>query len=255
MFWRIVFLVIAFLAFSGEHSYAEDRSVDASQGMPEIHDPFFEFVIGVVEGDSLGCWSGVELLARMEASGRESRLPVERVAALERRVDLDDPDGRRLRLELHEPLAVSVPWSLLGYHPGSLHISRVIEGREIRLESVPLHIRGSGSRRARTIHVFVLDSGHLVLDVDGVVDRLLGDRLDDTWFTAFVIARVPPLGSEDDLHGLGLGLSRKNRFLVGSFDLRHDEIAPNGLPVPSALARYCRRTLNLPEDRAWTWRP
>lgn len=236
--------------------YAEGRRPESETYPHEIQDPFFEFVVAVIEGDSLGVWTRADLEARLAAADRTSRLPVARLVSLERRVDASDPAVRRLRLELDAPLDLPVPWSLLGYHPGSLLTSRVIEAREIGLPPVVLHLADDAGRRwAPVIHVLTIETGHMILDVDGFVDKLLGAKLDDTWFTAFVIARVTPDPGEDALQAMALGLSHDRRRLVGAFDFRRDKILPDGRPIASALSIYCRRSVHLPESRAWSLEP
>ena len=226
---------------------------------PEIRDPFFEFVVGVVEADSLGEWTRDDLQAFVTASGRETKLPIDRLVSLSRLPD-ELGDDRVLRLELDAALEMPLPYSILGYHPGTLHVSRVVAVREIDLHATmlsllvdddPVRFWVSGVR------ALIVGEGHVVLDVDGLIDRLLGKKLDDTWMQGFVLARVSggPDPEDDGLNGLALGLSRKHRPLSGAFDFRHDKVLPNGRPVAKALAYYCRCQVSYPVDDAWSWKP
>lgn len=213
---------------------------------PEIRDPFFAFVIELVDKDSLGVWSGEDIRDCVARSGRESRLPLEHFQRLERRrATVAEREWRRgarvsrmWRLTLDEDLDLPMPYSILGYHPGTLRISR-----ELVLSEWPLGERNIHVIRADTVAVlpasgltaFRLDRGWVVLDVDGLLDRLLGKKLDDSWTVGFALGRV-----EGVLQGLGLAYSRKKRKLYGEIDFREDKILVHGRPVARGLSRFIR---------------
>lgn len=237
---------------------------------PEVRDPFFAFCVALAEGDSLGVWSGPELTARIAATGRLSKLPVEMIVRLERRevpLPLQPAHrgrhaARRWRVELDGDLARPLPYSILGYHPGTLHVSRVLEALEWVLPGSAVRVDGDDGPELRvgTMHALRLEVGHVILDADGLVDRLLGKKLDDTWTEAFVLARVDGAADprENGLNGVALGRSRNGRPLNGAFDFRRDEVLPNGRPAARALSGLCRPVVapyEQPDPRAWSWRP
>jgi hypothetical protein len=279
----ILISVAVFLALGGGVSFAWDPSDDLEDWYdvghigpiadgPEIRDPFFEFMVNLVEGDSLGVWTTDDILAYITASGRPSKLPVERLVSVSRdTVPLGEavrayhyPARRSLRLELDADLRLPLPYSILGYHPGTLHVSRVVETVEWNLLSATLRLPDDGDDPARiwapSIKALGIKSGHVVLDVDGWVDRLLGKKIDDTWIEGFIVARISgsPDPQDNGLNGLVIGRSRKNRPLSGSFDFRRDKVLPNGRPVAKALARYCRHWVAPPDKtgpEVWSWKP
>jgi hypothetical protein len=252
-----------------EERAAAADSLDAAG--PEIRDPFFAFCLAMIESDSLGVWTTDDLAAYAASLGRRSRLPLDVVRSIARSAARpDEVQGdwtarmdRIWRLELGEDLALPLPYSILGYHPGTLHVSRLIEAGEWTFAATSLLLPAAEPpRRFRVYGVAALriETGHFVLDVDGWLDRLLGKKLDDTWVEAFVLGRAA--GTEDPeergLQGIALGRSRQGRPLSGAFDFRRDEVLPNGLPVARALAAYCRRVVapvDEPSPRAWSWRP
>jgi len=279
----ILTLVIAFLALCNGASFAWDPNGDLEDWHseareepvadgPEIRDPLFEFMVNLVEGDSLGVWSRDDILTYITASGRPSKLPVERLVSVSRNiVPLEEaerafhfPARRALRLELKADLRLPLPYSILGYHPGTLHVSRVVETVEWDLLSATLRLSDEGDDPARiwapSIKALGIKTGHVVLDVDGWIDRLLGKKLDDTWIEGFVVARVSgaPDPQDNGINGLVLGRSRKNRPLSGAFDFRNDKVLPNGRPVARAIARYCRHWVAPaaePGPEVWSWSP
>lgn len=233
-----------------------------ANGAPEIREPFFAIVIAIAEGDSLGVWTGPELRARVRASGRRSRLPVERIVRLERReaapAEAETRDGARRartwRLELDRPLATPMPYDILGYHPGSLRLSREIVLGEWRLGDVNLHLPGKGQEPGRDfavagLLVLRLEQGWLVLDADALVDRLLGAALDDTWTEGIALARV-----DGERAAVALGQNRDGRPLSGEFDLRQDKVLPHGRPRARALSGYGRPFCAAPDRPARAWR-
>jgi len=254
---------------TGESETTLDGRSGAGQGevaaeAPEIRDPFFEFVVGIVEDDTLGSWSRDDLLAYVRTSGRDTKLPIEEVVSLSR-TDGPDGGGRVLRLELLSDLALPLPYSILGYHPGTLHVSRLLEVEELDLGGAMLRLPDDDGEPVRIwaagVKTLVIEAGHVVLDVDGLIDRLLGKKLDDTWIEGFVLARVHGAAEPDDdgLNGLALGRSRKGRPLSGAFDFRRDKVLPNGRPVARILALYCRRAFSPaahpPSPHVWSWKP
>ena len=101
----------------------------------------------------------------------------------------------------------------------------------------------------------------MVLDVDYLVDKILGRYLDDTWTEAFLISRIDEAPEPEDLglHGMALGRSRKGRPVSGAFDFSQDKVLPNGRPVAKVLSAYARTWVapwKEPEgSRAWSWKP
>lgn len=215
-----------------------------------IAEPFFAFVIGRAEADSLGAWSGSDLAAYAAALGRTSRLPVERLVSLERRRPAPGTEGRHAGarvlaewvITFDAPLGFPLPYSILGYHPGSLRLSRTLRLAELAPVDLTVswtHKRRQERRPLAAVRVFACEGGFLLLDADGLVDRLLGDLLDDSWTVGFVTAR-----DGGARLGLGLMLGRDGRPIYGEFDFARDRIEAHGRPLAGALASVARRWLD-----------
>ncbi len=215
-----------------------------------ILEPFFAFVIGMAEADSVGVWRGADLTAFADFRGRPSRLPVARLATLERRRPADGTAGRypgvAVRAEwvitFDGPLDFPLPYSIVGYHPGSLRVSATLRLAELAPQDLTLswrRKRETFTHAVGEVRVFAFEGGYLLLDADAVVDKLLGELLDDAWTIGFVTAR-------DGRHPIGLSVmyGRDLRQLYGEFDFATDGIEPNGRPLASALAAAARRWLD-----------
>ena len=216
-----------------------------------IREPFFEFLMFVVEADSFGSWTGVDLASYLAESGRPSKFPLDQLVSIDRMppspailADFEYSDVRaEWRLVLTGDLDRPMPYSILGYHPGSLRIGGDLALVELGPQNISLRLDdGDGGYRRKTIHeyrVFVLTQGYLLLDADGWLDALLGAGLDDAWIVGFVTAR-----EEGQRVGLGVSVGRDGRRIYGEFDFAHDRILPNGRQEAAAMSRVSRAWLN-----------
>ena len=217
---------------------------------PEIQEPFFEFLLAMAEEDSLGQWSGGEVRALAAASGRQSRFPLDEVVSLRRtRPDVADAGkypGARIRavwtVELTGRQDRPMPYSILGYHPGSLRIGERLVFSELGPTDLHLAYLEEDRRITRwmsEVRIFPLEEGYVALDADGFLDALLGAGLDDAWTLGFVTCR-----EEGRRIGLGVSIGRKGRRIFGEFDFTRDKVMVNGRPPMAALSRASRRWLN-----------
>jgi len=217
---------------------------------PEIREPLFELLVGFADGDSLGLWTGDELRARVALTGRASKFPLDAVASLERqRPDAASAgryQGERVRavwrMTLNGDQDRPMPYSILGYHPGSLRIGRELVLSELQGQRLDLSYVHDDEARTDTVtdvRIFPLEIGYVVLDADGFLDAMLGKALDDAWIVGFVLGR-----DEGELVGLGVSLGRKGRHIYGEFDFSEDTVLPNGRPLASALSQASRRWLD-----------
>ncbi len=236
------------------------RAPAADAAGPEVRDPLLAFLVAVAEGDSLGAWDRAGLEARVAAAGRTTRLPLSRLLLVERSAtgaDAEARDGARVerawRLVFDDDLALPMPYSILGYHPGTLRIARELRLSEWRLGDAQARLQSGDSTAVFALAgtlCWRLDAGWLVLDADGWLDRILGGSLDDSWTDGLALARV---GGE--LVGIAMGTNPKGRRLLGQLDFRADKVLPNGRPAARAVSAFCRPWTAPPAGqaaRAWT---
>ena len=208
-----------------------------------IVEPFFAFVLSRAQDDSLGVWSGADVARFGQGRGQVSRLPVGRVVVMERRRPVPGTENRyagatvraEWLLTFEGAMDFPLPYAVLGYHPGSLRLSSSLELAELAPVDLTLSWREKKKGRVQqalgAVRIFVCERGYLVLDADAVVDRLLGELLDDAWTVGFVTARDGP-----GWLGLSVMLGRAGRPLYGEFDFARDCIEPHGRPLAAALA-------------------
>lgn len=222
------------------NSQKKDEAPDPDA--PEINEPFFAMVLQWALDDSLGTWSGDDVRAYAEQLGRPSKFPLEDLVSFTRsrphKNDEVNWPATHIHaiwdIELVSDLDPAMPYSILGYHPGTLRISGKIRMAEVHLGSVSLN-SVDGSTHVTDIQLFRLEWGTLVLDVDGWLDALLGKRLDDSAMLGFVAAR-----EDGRLIGLAVSIGNEGRSIYGELDFQRDKVLPNGRAVASALSSACR---------------
>lgn len=205
--------------------------------------------------DSVGLWTGAELRAHAAAAGRESRFPLEDVVSLARlhpdEVENTPPPGKYPGISLRAVWTLvltgkqdrPMPYSILGYHPGSLRIGGLLVFSELGPADLEITYENEGeqvSHLMTDVRIFPLEQGFVLLDADGLLDALLGAGLDDAWTLGFVIGR-----EEGKLVGLGVSLGKKGRHIYGEFDFSTDKVLAHGRLPMAALSRASRRWLNV----------
>ena len=262
----VLAVVFSSAVLAQEPEVWEDDPFDFSSGKksdsydpdaPEINEPFFAMVLQWAAEDSLGTWSGDDVMAYAEALGRPSKFPIEELVSFSRSRPAAADEGiwpdMHIKaiwdIELVGDLTPAMPYSILGYHPGTLRISGIIRMAELHLGTVQL-TKVDGSVSVSDIQLFRLEKGILILDVDGWLDALLGKRLDDAAMLGFVSAR-----EEGRLIGLAVSIGNNGRSIYGELDFQQDKVLSNGRAVASALSSACRSIFILGMDdplaRAW----
>jgi len=226
----------------------EEKKLDDSLSGREVNEPFFEFILSMAKADSMGQWTGADLLAHAENLGTRSRFPLAEFVTLRRSAPpVQNYQGAvvaaRWQIRLVSPQDRPMPYSILGYHPGSLQFSQDLALSELAPMDLAVEFLDEGNFRRQEVldvRIFALEKGQVVLDADGLLDALLGSALDDSWTLGFVVGR-----EEGRLIALGVSLGRKGQRIYGEFDLTADKVLAHGRPLVSALSLATRRWLNV----------
>jgi len=213
---------------------------------PAIRDPLYELLIGFVWGDSLGTWDQAHIRRYVERSGRKCMLPYQQIVRIVRRPALPAEAERRRgaqvsriwEITLQHPVHVPMPYSFLGYHPGSLLASGRFVASEWRLDGRTLYI--AHGPQVERFHVddtvvFRLDRGYLALDVDAWLDKLLGSLLDDFYTDGFALCRYRGQIVESSMI-----TTRDGRLDYGEFDLQRDRVIEHIDKLARALGYLSR---------------
>lgn len=233
----------------------------AAPAEPAVREPLFDFLLALAEGDSLGRWTTADLVAWSDSLGRGSRFPLARIRGIARRRPQVAEAGRWpegtvaavWELDLAEPIDRPLPYSILGYHPGSLLVARRLVLSELRLGNRVFTFRDD--EEARTVVLtdvrgLRLEEGRVVLDADGWLDAALGGALDDAWALGFGLARR---GGEP--LGVAVSIKRDGGPIFGEIDFRRDRIKDSGGPLAGALSRLLRELFTRADSQpppVWT---
>lgn len=261
---RVVRILLLFLVLSGSVASSRPNGGVADYGLApdsvelhqQVHDPLFAFVFSMAERDSLGTWTAADLLVFSKEWGEDSVFPLAGNLASLTREAL--PDGRvRYRRGVRcnrrwvvrfapARLEIPMPYSILGYHPGSLSFDSPLTLFEWRLGERTMHVTVEGSTRryaCDALTVFQIASGWIVLDIDGWIDRLLGKAADDAAMEGFAVGWI-----DGQLVGVGNSVGRKGRRMLGELNFRSDEVETHGRPVARGLSTYSRGWTSSPRN-------
>ncbi|MBU8869924.1 MAG: hypothetical protein KOO60_03505 [Gemmatimonadales bacterium] len=211
-----------------------------------ITEPLFAFLLALASGDSLGLWTGEDITQFAADSGRRSKFPLDQFVSVERRRPLASesslwPDGylvAKWELKLIGDLDRPMPYSILGYHPGSLRISDTLVLSELNLGDRTFIVPGKEEPQPRhfdAIKALRVDVGSVVLDADAIPDALLRGNLDDAWTLGFVLTRE---GNRQV--GLAVSVKRDGGAIFGELDFTTEKILKSGSPLGGQLSRFCR---------------
>jgi hypothetical protein len=225
---------------------ADPSSPDGTLGRPmiglpimlpyieEVKDPIFSILIGLVENDIYGTLTQQRLAMQLERMRKTSKLPYQSVREVTR---LPAGDGRptsEISVIFEGELALPIPYSILGYNPGSFRASEQCLFREWRLGTVTLQ---HSTRRGEEIemvpvvledvYLFGLETGRVTLDIDGWVDRMLGGSLDDTEIVGLMLCRY-----DGKWIGVAMGYNEDRRGRSGALDFKEDKVV---FPSPDEM--------------------
>jgi hypothetical protein len=213
----------------------------------QVKEPLFAFVLSMVATDSLGTWTEGDLEAYAVAWGEKTDFPLDRLDSITREVV---PPQQRLQHEgvecrrrviftmRDDNLEFPMPYSILGYHPGTVVVRSPLVFDEWALGPRTIEVRVDKEKRAYAVDaltVFQIRGGAIYLDVDAWLDNLLGDAVDDAWTLAYAA------GWEGDrLLGFGVSSGRKGRRIYGELNFQTGEVEMHGRPVIRGLAGHVR---------------
>lgn len=192
----------------------------------EVKDRFFSYLIGLVQVDTCGVLDAGDLESVLEDFKGQTSIPFELISTIKR--DCGDGIGpREVSITFEKELKTPVPYSILGYHPGSVNTSRMVRFYEWEIPYKTLRWSRREPVDLTQIYVFGLYEGWAVVDVDAWLDALLGGLLDDTRIVVLALFKY-----EGDWHGLAAGYGPSGEGRSGIFNFGQNRIL---FPTPQHL--------------------
>ncbi|MBD3236689.1 MAG: hypothetical protein GF330_08295 [Candidatus Eisenbacteria bacterium] len=201
-----------------------------------VIDGVFAYLLGLLDRQKFGAVTGAHLQRVLEVTDTRSCVPTDLVREI-RRAQASSEDGWA-RARFHEDLDFPVPYSILGYHPGSLLASRdaLFEERYFPRLRIPNPDPDEPETiEIRDVTLWSLVSGEIVIDIDGWVDFLLGGRLDDTYVVALAVFRF-----EGERLAVATGFNDEGRGRSGTLDLSRNTIRFPASSANKAIGRGLR---------------
>ena len=214
-----------------------------------VTDPVFAYLVALVDADLCGIVDADVLEAVVERSGARTRLPYRALDSLSREPG-DVPSRRRIEASFFEPLRLPIPYSILGYKPGAVRGSRTIVFHEYDLGDFTFrHDHGGAPEDVHLarVHLFGVREGWLEIDIDHLVDLLLGSKLDDTRVTGLVL-----FDHDGDRWGMAVGYNEDGQGRSGVLSLQGNRIR---FPTPPALKSAAWRLRQILESYEPSLRP
>jgi hypothetical protein len=206
---------------------------DILEPEPGVNDPVFSILTRLVTSGTYGTVTQERLQREVARMGGKSRLPYESVVSITR-MPVEPGKTALIRLEFKKPIHLPIPYSILGYHPGSFNASQHCLFREWEIGKIQL-AEGELKDGRTVIHTIDLEDVHLFasvegdvnVDIDAWIDALLGDLIDDTDITALMLCRW-----QGEWYGVAMGYGHDKSGRSGILSLRQDKIL---MPPPDGL--------------------
>lgn len=199
---------------------------------PAVKDPVFGILVGLLASDIYGPLTQERLQHELTRLHTPSRLPYARLRDLER-LPVEPGHTAVTNLRFDRPFREPIPYSILGYHPGSFIASPRCVLREWLLGTVRV-----GPVRLDEVHLFEVSEGRMRVDIVGWLDFLLGASLDDTEVTGLVVFR-----RDGRWLGMAVGHNDKGGPRSGLFDFTQDRILFPSPPELRGVASQMRTSL------------
>ena len=131
-----------------------------------------------------------------------------------------------------------LPNRVLGYQLGSVSVASELVFSEWRLGNRNTYAptdSGVITLPAEDVMVFRLDTGWIAMDVPGVLDKILGGKVDDSWTQGFAICR-----RDGEVHGLALSRNNDQRQLCSEINFATNKISLDRSPFGRGVAVLVR---------------
>jgi hypothetical protein len=223
----LVAAVLIILALPLPHATGGDLpGGEVSLKETEVKDRFFSYLIGLAEVDTCGMLDATDLSRVLSEFRGQTAIPFETIKNISREC-AGPNEPKQVAIRFTDELRTPVPYSILGYHPGSVRASPTVKFYEWDIPRKTLRWNRDESLHLSEIHVFGIYEGWAVVDVDAWLDAVLGDLLDDARIVVLALFKY-----QGDWHGLAAGYGPSGEGRSGIFNFSQNQIL---FPTPGNL--------------------
>lgn len=193
----------------------------------EVKDAFFAYVLGIIRAGIDVDVDGADMRSVLAEFSSSLDLPFDLITRVSQTRVPGSPE-RAVTLAFRSAVSIPIPFSFLGYHPGSIRASQ-----KLRFAVAPVGYADPRAPGHRLVaYDLAVSSGSLLIDVDEWIDILFGDAIDD-----LLVRHLVFYTWRGEWTCLLEGSGRKGQSLRGYFNLKRNRIM---FPIPAdhdALAR------------------
>jgi hypothetical protein len=231
MISRVTFICLAFFCAQVLFPQPSPRRPGREIALPpeQVKDTFFAYVIGVIASGTDLEMTNEDLRDILTEFKTNLNLPFDLIRGVVQHTD-EQSGECSMSIAFNGDAKIPIPFSLLGYHPGSILATSQLHFTQTR----PVSSREDEPVTANPVYVMHLTEGQIVVDVDDWLISLLPSMLDDLSVRFIAIFHY----KEDWYCQLGGTGRRAKKGLNWFFSLTGNRII---YPIPKELARLGRR--------------
>lgn len=228
--WLLILISLGIFApILGEFSTPRGQELPGREvWLPEnqVKDRFYGYLIGLIQADTCGVLLANQIEDVLDGYQGKTSIPFELINEIRRSCSVGG-GAREVSISFHGNLKAPVPYSILGYHPGSLIASPTVKLYEWDIPRRTLRWSRYEAIELTDIYLFGIYDGWAVVDIAGWIDKLLGGLLDDTRIVVLALFKY-----KGEWHGLAAGYDASGDGRSGIFNFSRNKIL---FPTPREL--------------------
>ncbi|MGQ9603496.1 MAG: hypothetical protein ACUVUU_04735 [bacterium] len=183
-----------------------------------VKDPFYRYLIGLIEADICGTVNSKTLSSALSKHKSKTDIPFQLIDRISRSCEsLTNPC--EVSISFKSDLKASIPYSILGYHPGSVRASEVVDFIEWRMPRKTIQIADGRRIDLTDVHLFAPQRGWAMIDMDAWIEKLTLGLIDDTRIVGLGLFRY-----QGEWYGLATGYDPQGNGRSGIFSFSANKI-------------------------------
>jgi hypothetical protein len=203
---------------------------------PDVADPVLAYLTSMLEANVYDTLTATEIERVSRMRQGESLIPLACLRWLGHGMPVNRPHAVTT-IELRKAQAIPAPYSLLGYHPGSVLVPERVVLYEWRIGDITIREqRRKKLVKLKACYLWAVKTGTVSVDIDSWVDALLGGSVDDITVRSLALFRL-----DGYPYAMAMGFNRNGKGRSGALDLRKNELV---FPTPwqlKAAGKFLRR--------------
>lgn len=184
----------------------------------KVKDPFYRYLIGLINADICGKVDSDILSSVLSKYRAKTSIPFELIEQISRSCESSEAPCQ-VSISFKGNLKASVPYSILGYHPGSVRASEVVDFIEWRIPKKTIWLGENRHVDLTDIHLFAPRQGWAIIDIDAWIEKVTFGLIDDTRIVGLGLFRY-----KGEWYGLATGYDPQGNGRSGIFSFSENKI-------------------------------